>query len=284
MEDKEMKVVILGGGPSGAMAAWACIQYGHDPVVYDENPEKISIGQNHGVFALWDNCDLFLSQSQRVQIGLVGAKGLPKATVEEIYRDKVYGGDVVPDSVSISKYAGSKYKVSYNHAEAYQQIIDIISPGRILQYKYQEPRDLIPLFHGYELVISTIPAPVMWPDMVWPSKDAYIYHSEAPKEDAFMIYNVNSSIPWYRCSAIFSHFTMEYPSLPDSEKKYVKVRKIIDPPQPVIETDNFWSVGRFGGWNKDMLTEDVYWHVLRRLDERKRKQSGQTFISVSASG
>jgi len=283
-----MKVGILGAGPSGMFAAWACIQYGYDITLYDRNPEQIGVGQNHGVYALWDSCDLFLSQKRLVKTGVIGAKGKVYSEIEKLYSQKVYGNQDQP--VSVSKYIQGEELVCYNHAEAYQQILDIIGKERIRfgQVKSKTSNYSLNLMDykvDKDILIVTIPADQLFKNRTWPHKFAWIYHSTAPMEDSFMIYNVNEYIRWYRCSAIFGQFSMEYADYPYAEgeavdilhsKKLVKVKKVMEPsktPSELYQVPDIWFVGRFGAWDKECLTEDVYYQVLRKLSDRERERS-----------
>ena len=277
-----MKIAVIGGGPVGIFAAWASLQYGHKVTVYDRNPSLLSEGKNHGVFALWDSCDLFLSQKKLVHCGVIGGKGKKAEAIEMAYAFKVYGDFTQPTSVS--KYMHYDYLECYNHAEAYQQIIDILGRDNIQEKKIQNLQDVLNLLDNYDLVINTLPANLLWPSLEWPFTVAYIYHSQAPESDSFMIYNVNEFISWYRCSAIFGKFSMEYSKLPDNDKSYVKVIKVMEPPQHPddLTPKEVWNVGRFGGWNKEQLTEDVYWEVCRRLNDLNLIRPSGQYVSISS--
>lgn len=274
-----MNIAVVGCGPVGAMAAWAAIQYGYDVTVYDRDPSKISIGKAHGVFALWSDCDLFLSQKQMVKVGVIGGKGLKPDERDEAYAKKVYGNPSL--ETSIEKYCNTDAIECYNHAEAYQQIIDILGFNNIKQLDIPMYQEIDNLLDGYDIVINTLPANFLWPNKEWPNSEAYIYHAAAPIEDAFMIYNVNQYISWYRCSAIFGKFSMEYTVKPDDDKKYVKVTKVLLSPQSPddLTSDKIWNVGRFGAWEKECLTEDVYYNVLKRFSDLSHPKWNQINIA-----
>lgn len=268
-----MKVAILGGGPSGLMAAWAAIQWGCDVTVFDRNPETISIGQTHGVFALWDDCDLFLSQKREVRIGIIGGINLSKEDTEYQYAEKVYGDNYMEHSVSISKYMDRPYRTCYNHAEAYQQIIDIIGRDRIRQGDVGARGEGSTFLADYDVAFSTIPLDALL-KMDLPHTYSYIYHGTAPDADSFMIYNVSLYVPWSRCSAIFGYFSMEYPERPNTDKTYVRVKKVMPAEHNTNMTLHGCPIlltGRYGAWKKDMLTEDVYYDVLGQLREQTRR-------------
>lgn len=264
---KLTKVAVVGAGPSGMFAAWAAVQYGCDVKLFDRDPSIISAGTSHGVFGLWDSCDLFLSQKQYVKCGAIGAKGLKADEVNEAYALKVYQDSSI--TASIAKYTSSEILECYNHAEAYQQILEIVGTERIFQYQVESLQDVLNLLDTYEVVINTLPAPLLFPQYVWPKKTAFIYHANAPEDESFMIYNVNDHIPWYRCSAIFGKFSMEYAQKPDNGKKHIQVTKVLPPPVDPndLVPKEIWCVGRFGGWNKEVITEDAYWEVCRRFSD-----------------
>lgn len=252
------------------MAAWAAIQWGCDVTVFDRNPETIGVGQNHGVFALWDECDLFLSQKRSVKIGIIGGINLSQVELERSYSQKVYGD---PDkTVSISKYMKTDYRLCYNHAEAYQQIIDILGRDRIQQGDVGVRGEGSTFLADFDLAFSTIPLDAFL-KMDLPYTYSYIYHGTAPDADSFMIYNVSPYIPWSRCSAIYGYFSMEYPERPNNDKTYVRVKKVM-PAEAVtnitLHNCPVLLTGRYGAWKKDMLTEDVYYDVLGQLREFTR--------------
>lgn len=270
-----MKVAVVGGGPAGLFAAWASIQWGCSVKVFDKNPEKIGVGQNHGVFALFDECDLFLSQKQEIQVGVIGGHNLKVSELAAAYSRKVYGEEI--ENSSIASYMGNPRRLVYNHAEAYDQILEFLGRENIVggfEIKGMGAYDRL-LDDDYDLIISTIPAPVLFPTDTWPSSKAWIFHSDAPKEEGFMIYNVNEFIPWYRCSAILGHFTMEYAQEPSNGKNHIQVTKVLDPPvspknlMGPYYRDQIWFTGRYGAWQKDMLTENVYYNVLKQFSDRQ---------------
>lgn len=262
-----MKVAVIGGGPSGLFCAWAAIQYGHDVTVFDQNPGAISIGKNHGVFALWSDCDLFLSNKVLVKADVIGAMGKDSKEIERAYATKVYGDP--NQQVSVAKYIERKLEC-YNHSEAYERIIDILGGYNIKKFEVSNLSDILALLGVYDKVFVTIPATMLWPEERWPWGYSYVYNSSAPHPDAFMIYNVNEFIPWYRCSAIFGNFTMEYSALPtaESNKRYITVKKVIDAPKSPNElcgVDNIHFIGRYGKWDKSVLSEDCYRETLQIL-------------------
>ena len=50
-----MKILILGAGPSGMMAAHAASQCGHEVRIIDQDPNRSR--RNSGVYFLHDDCD-----------------------------------------------------------------------------------------------------------------------------------------------------------------------------------------------------------------------------------
>lgn len=278
-----MKVAVIGAGPSGLFAAWACIDYGYDVTVFDRDVRKVGVGTSHGVFALWSPCNLFLQQEVMVNIGIVGAQD-DAEDAEIRYKEKVYGQVDTP--VSISKYGQTWKRLAFNHDEAYTRISEMIG-DRIREAVVTTPQDLINCLDHYDFVISTIPASVLWPLEDWPYVSAKVYYSSAPPDEAFMIYNANSYIDWYRCSAMFGHFTMEYPYARAHSNATVVVKKVIDAPKsPEVLIgplqDRIYFTGRYGGWCKEMLTEEVYYDVLKICNARKavRTPKGTTELLV----
>ena len=266
------EIAILGAGPAGMMAAHAVSQAGFQPVIYDRNPDKTR--RNAGVFILHDDCGLAL-KSIEVDQRILGAEIYRREANKLFLTCKAYNSKVYPKekpkptSVSIMDAMKHPRLSVFNVAEALDHLWNMYG-------KYVKPleisgfADVFSLGSVYKRVVSTIPMPILFPDIEYFSTDAFVYVSEAPPEDSFIYYNVGSAINWYRCSAVYGVFTAEYANeqaaLQDGHTidKLKKVQKVIDCDRKDQLPEIPWLTltGRYGAWDKTCLTHHVYADIL----------------------
>jgi hypothetical protein len=263
------RVTILGAGPSGMMAAHAAGQLGFEIDIIDRDPDRDR--KSNGIFFLHDDCELGL-KSTTLEQRLIG----PVKSTEQItqaYGKKVYGSDVAKLSVMNAIYDSAV--LAYNAGEAMELLWDFY--GSRLQIKTIQGIDDIKEFDG--LVISTIPAPVLFPELNFNFVDTTIEYWDAESLNV-CFYNINEHTPWYRYSSLFGQTVVEFGKdmfIPKSsttfaesrQRKYTqvtKVTKVIDG-DPLPNIKNLFCVGRFGAWDKTQLTHTVYNKTLDYLSQ-----------------
>ena len=259
-----MKVAILGAGPSGMMAAHAVAQYGHEIVIFDKNPDQSR--RNSGVYFLHENCHLLLDPVT-IEQTLLGGHGMTDEEVSHAYGMKVYGQDIAKTSVLEARKT-RKVK-GYNAGKAIDVLWHLYG-NFINRQEIGSFPGVAAMKTNYDVIISTIPAWVLFPDLSFDSVETWIEVGTAPLDEHFLYYNVNPYIPWYRCSAMFGVFTREFGWDQVLKKRegyqYHLVKKVIGIRRGELPKDKrIWFTGRFGAWDKSILTHTVYYDILGRL-------------------
>lgn len=259
-----MKIAILGAGPSGMMAAHAASQCGHYVDIFDADPDRSR--RNSGVYFLHDDCDLLLDRVEIKQI-VLGAKGRSPEQISDLYSLKVYGTSSISKKVSVLQARDTPIVVGYNSQQAITRLWDLYGK-QVKTLKIENLNHALSLFETYEKVISTIPARILYPGKEYRSVGTWIKVGTAPADEAFLFYNINPHCKWYRCSAMFGTFIQEYGIGFNPEPRpgydYKQVIKVIGDGIR-SDVDNLFLTGRYGAWNKKMLTHDAYYETLKWL-------------------
>lgn len=256
-----MHIAVLGAGPSGMMAAHAAVQLGHFVTIYDKDADKAR--RNSGVYFLHSDCDLLLDRVEIKQT--VIGKYLPPLEVARLYSQKVYGKEI--PSVSVSDVLQHETIFGFNANQAIVRLWDLYGDF-VRKYFVKNIGDVYEIVHEYDAVISTIPAKILFPELNFESVKIFVKVGKSPLDDNFSIYNVNPYFDWYRCSGIFGIFTQEYgygkqPQFANDYEIKQVIKVVKSDPLPVI--DNLLFTGRYGAWDKKFLTHNVYFHVLKWL-------------------
>lgn len=260
-----MNALILGAGPSGMMAAHAASHRGYHVTIWDRDPDKTR--RNSGVYFLHEDCFLALDAVD-VQQRVLGSDGMSSAELAAAYGDKVYGSAAKVSKVSVVGANSQTVIRGYNSGQAIARLWDFYG-GQVEKQNVADLHEVQWGLERYDVVISTIPFPVLFPYVGVSSEQVWIKWGQAPPDEAFVFYNVNPHAPWYRCSAIFGVFTMEYAHgyKPTRTKGYRvgQVTKVIRRHRDPIVPERLILTGRYGAWNKSFLTHTVFSHVLQEL-------------------
>lgn len=263
------QVAVLGSGPSGLLAAWACVDAGFEPVLFDKDIQQPN-GTTAGVFYLHGKCNLPI-RSAKVDILAVGANA---RDLQYAYREKVYKSH--DKNLMVSIPSSREIHTVYDGMQAMAFLWGVFGPK--IEHGYIETFDeALDFLHAYPRVISTIPLPVYFPNTSFPYKIAWIKTASYPyivDDENYVLYNANPSVEWYRMSNIFGRWTMEYvpgyiPYAEENRHPYMcrEVQKVEPALRGTIpETpDNFLLTGRYGAWDKSCLTNLVYERVIKWL-------------------
>jgi hypothetical protein len=194
-----------------------------------------------------------------------------EGTPEE-YRRKVYGpawdGTVSPEDYDHDHYAWD-IRATYDRLwQAYEHEIDDLD---VLNLRHD-----IHAFPGCDIVISTVPrkiwaepGDVFMSQKVWAIGDAPDLGQEAPfspKQDFTIICDGTDEVGWYRLSKVFGHTTIEWPY---DKKPPIPGIAIVEKPLGHNSTaaPDFIHLGRYGAWEKGVLTTDVFRQALKILGE-----------------
>lgn len=251
-----MKVMVLGCGPAGLMAAHAASLLDHDVLILSK-PRK---SRMNGAQYLHRPIPMASSEPFEIDYRLVGSA--------EVYRDKVYGSRS-PVQVSPKSLVGRA--PAWDIREAYDwlwdtygrfvQAVDFTetSPGQLLQRIDVSP----------DVVISTVPAQLLCekPELhtfswtkVWATDRAY----ELPGNDV-VVCSGDLAHPWYRKSRIQGFENTEYPA----DRRPPLSKGVWEVVKPTVTTcDCLPSVrreGRYGRWTKGVLAHEAFYNTIEAL-------------------
>jgi len=241
-----MKVTVLGAGPSGLFASLAVLNAGYSLTVCERNPRKPD-ASNAGVYFLHDDCDLPL-RHRDVDI-------IPLGGNWQDYGAKVYTNRTQQVSFPSNRHTERAYDGMQALAMAWDIVHPFVKQGEVSS-SWLENNEV-------DYIVNTVPLNILYPERLWRSKAASIYRGIAPEDESYMLYHANSNIRWYRASALFGVFTMEYVR---EMEGYQKVRKVINSPNSMPKPKpNILLTGRFGAWDKRKLSHHAYYDTLKWL-------------------
>lgn len=243
------RVVVLGAGPSGLMAAHAAWQAGKPVTIYSEKKKSPIGGAQYVHTNIPDLTD-------RDPDGLVRYEYRGS---QEGYARKVYG-DTSHES-SWGEWQG--IHGIWNMRRVYNELWDRFESN--ITHRILLPSDVITLQEPNVLVVSTIPRPALcWKphEHFFEGQRVWIdYHQESPR-DNLIIYNGVEDVPWYRSSHLFSWESIEYPDSFDVGSGS-EFRPVTKPLQTNCDClPGVAKLGRYGQWKKGILTHHVYWHAV----------------------
>jgi hypothetical protein len=261
-----MYVVVLGCGPAGLFAAHAAKMMGHEVQILSKKRQSHMYGaqylHNHIPGLTSDHPgDRF-----EVDYRLIGSA--------EDYAAKVYGSDV-PRSVSPQRYRGRQpaWDIREAYSRAYRRYEDLITEQVV------EASTIAVLLQdrNVDVVVNTIPANQFCVDIrhafiarnVWAIGDAPERNIFAPRlaPNETVLCNGTDEVGWYRASNIRGFNTVEWP-----EDRRPPIDGVARVTKPVSNTCNcwessgkYWRVGRYGTWQKGVLSHHAYWRTYEAL-------------------
>lgn len=242
-----MKVAIIGGGLVGRIAAWATMQAGHSPRIFD----RMRYAKAPRGF-VYEHQPLFLPlRRQRIHV-------LEQGTAEG-YAQKVYGDPKAP--VSFGQYAGIQQ--GYDPQELLN-CLNGLQDGMVnSEANFADFDEIRLLFTDYERVIFTLPLNKFFKGTYKSTKGSVGAWKLDPGEDLenFCVYNGSPDVPWHRSGSMFGFAFREYATMQPDHFPIVKVVSGTPPPELV----NVLFTGRYGRWDKEWLSHHTYFQVLKWL-------------------
>ncbi len=249
-----MKVLILGAGPAGLMAAHAAAVTNNDVFMFSKKRKSYMRGAQY----LHAPIPMFSTNPFTIDYKLEG-------TVEG-YRDKVYGPDP-RIQVSVQTLVGSHF--AWDMREAYDGLWNTY--GKYVEDLEINPESLRKILKEGDphVIVSSIPAPAlcMNTDHMFQSETVWVteYFRGGP-ENNVVICNGEPDVPWYRTSRIQNWANTEYPN---NHKPPLTGDKIHEVLKPIKTNCNCWPeihrVGRYGTWTKGVLSHEAYYSVFNHL-------------------
>lgn len=262
-------IAILGSGPAGMAATWACAMRGYMTVVISDTDKPSRIGG---------------AQFLHRPLPEPGSGDLPKPDFTityqrwgtmESYRDKVYG-DVRPKPESSwDRVVTNEPVQAWSLRERYNQLFHLLtSDGDRVNVTKVGPEQLGDLLAdpSFVRIISTIPKNQLCfggcSFTGVPIRLAQGRYFSVP--DNTVIYNGDPEYSWARASNIDGQEWTEWgdgsQAIPVDEEAQIRFAK------PVAHTCKCWDneeklmfAGRFGTWSKGKLVDDAFYDVVRSL-------------------
>jgi hypothetical protein len=259
---RKRRAAVLGCGPAGLFAAHGLVSNGWEVRIFSR-PGKSSLYGCQYLHApipgLTDEVE-----PRQVKYELVG-------TVED-YREKVYGL-TSPNQFLVSPQSIEADHWAWDIRSAYEIAWDRYSP-LVSEVPHIGPQQIISLSVGFDAVISSIPAfNLCYGDHQFRSIDVFAI-GDAPAlgvsspvrvaGDEHIICDATKERGWYRNANVFGHTTTEWPG-----RKRPPIPGLVKVSKPTGtdctcfqrgggSTIPVLRVGRFGTWNKSVLSHTAY--------------------------
>lgn len=252
-----MRVLVLGCGPAGLMAAWAAKQLGHEVSIASRKVQSTMYGAQY-LHAMIPGIPV---QKTTVHYVLDGSP--------QEYRKKVYGdmwdGTVSPEDLNANHEAWDirgTYDALWHHFEdtIHHEIVDAGFMREALGY--------------CDLVINSIPRNVLCYDghtfggtSIWAAGEAPEIGIKLPYycPDDTVLCTGDPERSWYRLSNIFGRKTVEWP-----DRKKPPLPGIAKVTKPTNHQCSCWPtvlhVGRYGRWEKGVLSHSAYFDTRTFLE------------------
>jgi len=253
-----MDVAVLGCGPAGLMAAHAATVDGHEVTIFSRK-EKSRMG---GAQYLHEPIEGITSEDPEMEIRYV------KFGDGETYARKVYG-DL--ESTSSFDYSQIGWHPAWSLSKAYDRLWGIYEG--IVQDTDLDGQRVAEIMPDFQLTISSVPAPAICDE-----------HHEFNRQGIYLVpgslaslntvvYSGRVSEPWYRCSNIggekwteFSTATMKRDRLNAMGWSNDVIAKGLKPLSHNCDCHpKLLRVGRFGKWERGVLTHNAWDDTLRAL-------------------
>jgi hypothetical protein len=260
-----MKIIVLGCGPAGLMAAAGATSAGADVKVVSRKRKSHMFGAQYLHAPIPGYTD---HHPIHVRYTLHG-------TIEG-YRDKVYGrdwrGTVSPEELEANHHAWDIRSVYDRLWDAYEPYIEDVNDIRPIHVADMLARPDI------DLVISSVPRSIICHEghtfsgqKIWAAGDAPERDIRIPYScpHATVICNGIDEVSWYRLSNIFGHKTVEWSQ--ESVRSMPPINTAAEVIKPTHHNCTCFRdivhVGRYGRWEKGVLSDSAFREARRAVEQ-----------------
>jgi hypothetical protein len=253
------RIAIVGSGPAGCIAAWACHLAGIDADVYTNTPNLSPLpGAQylHSPFVLPGGVVIPHHVIRYAKFG-----------TREQYSKKIYGEGFDPAHTSWDKFPAGEV-----HGWPLRRIYELLH-NRLdhLFIEEEVDREMIKtMSYDYDLIFNSAPAQlfashengsvVAMTEKVWIFTRQMVPMDQAP-EKGLIVYEGGDSVPFYRYSYLEGREAWEYPQTYDPGMEEAKlINKPLHINQPPLAA-NIIPIGRYGKWKKGELVDSVFHEV-----------------------
>lgn len=265
-----MKILILGCGPAGLIAAHAVASRGHTPHIYSKPRKSFMNGAQYLHAPIPD-----ASQGEPFLISYEMSGSIKG------YRDKVYGKGA---AVEVSPESLVGRHLAWDIREAYDWLWDKYGPT-VRDWNADGFRAIARLEQQVEpdLTISTIPAKLLcYRDhefrsaKVWSSD-----YSAIELTDNTVLCQGEPGFSWYRASRIQGHENTEWPhDAPPAGHGGSEGPKLWLVEKPTFTTCRCFPwierMGRYGRWQKGVLSHEAWGETMKLIDDLEGRRNAPT--------
>lgn len=248
------------------MAAHAVSLLGHEPVIYSKKVKSKMFG------AMYLHKPIYGINAPKSDFELT----VIKAGTSREYAEKVYGDPDHP--VSFDKYQSDQVP-GWDLTETYRRLWDVY--GDTVHDQNLDIDNIADISYHYAIVLSTIPAPLLCHEQhSFQSQPIWVLHGidhEAPlRHDDWMIYYMGDpSVDWYRYTQLGKYQAWEYARNPSALPLRLSAFELSEGVKPISNdcdcpNENIHRLGRFGKWEKNVLTHHAFEEASQIVREEAR--------------
>lgn len=251
------KIAVIGCGPAGLLAAHAIELAGHEPIIFSVKRKSVMPGTQY-LHEPIPHLNNNLVPDGEVIYEKVGTK--------QGYAQKVYGSPDAPCSWTRFN-AGPRdiWSLTDTYDRLWEKFSDNIFDGAL------DCASIYQIGKRYGMMMNTIPAHILCRNSRHSFRKQIIWiqnslpQGYAEREANTITYNGDPEVHWYRASKIMNRASTET-TQQIFKPGWVVGHKPIDTdcncPQSILGDDMFLPIGRFGRWQKEVLTHNAFWQAV----------------------
>lgn len=249
-EKNQMKIAILGFGPSSMFSIMACNDQGFAPTVVGGDIVRVPAG---AFYYHW----LPQEYSKEAKIHHINYKYVGNAGV---YSEKQWGNENYPSS--FWKYSN---EIGYEPREVFS-LFQQKSTFKYVHSGIMKTEDVLEYCGKYDIVVCTFPLPEIMEQAQKVTRPVIIRPTKL--QDNIIIYSGKKEDKWVRWSNLFGTTYVEYCNFEDVPKEAPRIVPIVDlhpnlsVQMPFLPNNLFFS-GRYAEFKRTRLAHEAY----KRMEE-----------------